>query len=271
MGRWSREISRYAALFDSLSDAYDQSGVPFFGQIARGLVDGLELVPGERVLDLGAGRGAATFPLAAAVGEQGRVDTVDLAPGMVRRLTEDARGVRQVHVGLGDAADPRPPAPPYDAVVSSLVIFFLDDPVGALTRWHALLRTGGRVGVATFQPWHGAWRALDELEDEFSESPTSPDPRFDTDEGVAGTVAVGRLLGGAHRAGELRRGVRRRRPVAGVVMGDPDGRPVEADPRGRASRDHGARDRDPRTQPPPGRSSGPGGRRPLHLRHRLIR
>ena len=182
------EISRYAALFDSLSDAYDQSGVPFFGQIARGLVDGLELVPGERVLDLGAGRGAATFPLAAAVGEQGRVDTVDLAPGMVRRLTEDARGVRQVHVGLGDAADPRPPAPPYDAVVSSLVIFFLDDPVGALTRWHALLRTGGRVGVATFQPWHGAWRALDELEDEFSESPTSPDPRFDTDEGVAGLL-----------------------------------------------------------------------------------
>ena len=44
MGRWSRARSRrYAALFDSLSDAYDQSGVPFFGQIARGLVEGLEL------------------------------------------------------------------------------------------------------------------------------------------------------------------------------------------------------------------------------------
>jgi SAM-dependent methyltransferase len=178
-------LTGYAALFDSLSDAYDQSGVPFFGQIARGLVDGLELQPGERVLDIGAGRGAATFLVAAAVGEHGRVDTVDLAPGMVRRLTEDTRGMRQVHVGLGDGADPQPPAPPYDAVVSSLLIFFLDDPVGALTRWRALLRAGGRVGVATFQPWHGAWRSLDELASEFSERPTSSDPRFDTDERVA--------------------------------------------------------------------------------------
>jgi hypothetical protein len=41
------------------------------------------------------------------------------------------------------------------------------------------------VGVATFQPWHGAWRSLDELQDAFSESPSAPDPRFGTDERVA--------------------------------------------------------------------------------------
>jgi ubiquinone/menaquinone biosynthesis C-methylase UbiE len=178
-------VARYVAMFDGFSDSYDQSGVPFFGMIARGLVDRMELEPGERVLDIGAGRGAATFPAAAAVGPGGRVDTLDLAPGMVSRLKDDARSVRQVHVGVGDATDPRPPAPPYDAIISSLVLFFLPDPVQALARWRALLRPGGRVGVSTFQPWAGLWQRLFDLHLEFSEDSWEPDPRFATDERVA--------------------------------------------------------------------------------------
>jgi SAM-dependent methyltransferase len=178
------QVAGYVALFDGLSGSYDQSGVPFFGVIARGLVDGLDIGTGERVLDIGAGRGAATFPIAAAVGEGGRVDTLDLAPGMVHRLTRDARHLPQVRVGFGDATDPRPPAPPYDAIVSSLVLFFLPDPVEGLVRWRALLRPGGRLGVSTFQPWYGTWQHLLDLHLEYTEEFLLPDPRFATDERV---------------------------------------------------------------------------------------
>jgi SAM-dependent methyltransferase len=62
-----------------------------------------------------------------------------------------------------------------------MVIFFLDDPTAALTRWRQLLRPGGRLGVATFQPWDGAWQALDALYDEFVEEPLPSDDRWDTD------------------------------------------------------------------------------------------
>ena len=180
------EVTGYPALFDSLSEHYDQSGVPFFRVMARGLVDRLDVQPDQKALDIGSGRGAATFPLAEAVGPRGRVDALDLAPGMVRRLSEDTAHLSQVRVTRSDAADPRPPDPPYDVIASSMVIFFLDDPVAALTRWRALLRPGGRVGVATFQPWVGTWRALDELYEEFVENPlpAAADYWWDTDESV---------------------------------------------------------------------------------------
>ena len=57
--------------------------------MARGLVDRLRVQPGEKALDIGSGRGAVTRPLAEDVGPTGRVDAVDLAPGMVRLLGED--------------------------------------------------------------------------------------------------------------------------------------------------------------------------------------
>ncbi len=182
------EVTGYPALFDSLSEQYDQSGVPFFRAIAAGLVERLGVQPGEKALDIGSGRGAATFALASAVGPTGRVDALDLAPGMIRRLTTDAAHLPQVHVSRGDAADPRPPQPPYDVVAASLVIFFLDDPTAALRRWRAVLRPGGRLGFATFQPWRGAWAALVEASDEFAVEPPSTDGRWGTDAQVEAMV-----------------------------------------------------------------------------------
>lgn len=179
------EMTAYAALFDRLSGAYDQSGVPFFGPIAGGLVDRLDVQAGETALDIGSGRGAVTSRLAAAVGPTGRVDALDLAPGMVRLLTADTMDLAHVHVGLGDAADPRPPAAPYDVIASSLVLFFLDEPVDALGRWRALLRPGGRLGITSFQEWWGAWAALVNLYEDFThDSISQSDDRFWSDAGV---------------------------------------------------------------------------------------
>ena len=91
-----------AGVFDRAAETYDAVGVPWFGPIAAGLVEVLNVQPGERVLDVGCGCGAALVPLAHATGPTGSVLGIDLAPAMVartaaeivRRLEELGRPIR---------------------------------------------------------------------------------------------------------------------------------------------------------------------------------
>lgn len=180
----------WPGLFDSIAEHYDQSGVPWFRPIARHLVDLVDPRPGERFLELGSGRGAMTRPLAEAVGPDGQVDAFDIAPSMVRLLQEElARaGVSNVRLAVGDAGDPRPPATSYDAVVGSLMLFFLPDPGAALTRWRMMLRPGGRVGISSFPVPSGRFRELMGLVVEYAgQGPSSRGGSpFDSDQGVEG-------------------------------------------------------------------------------------
>lgn len=152
-----------AGVFDRAADSYDQVGVPWFGPIAEGLVAELAVRTGERVLDVGCGRGAALLPLATATGPTGRVLGIDLAPRMVELTAQAARELSQVEVRVADAADPALPAASFDVVASSLVLFFLADPAAAVRQWVRLLVPQGRLGVATFGPQDEAWRRLDEV------------------------------------------------------------------------------------------------------------
>lgn len=156
---------RVARLFDELAPSYDQSGVDFFRPIAARLVELLEVRPGERALDLGCGRGAATFPLAAATGPEGSVTAVDVAPGMVEltRAQAERDGVANVEVAVMDAAAPTLPERHFDVVASSLVLFFLPDPKEALARWVRLVAPGGRIGISTFAGEDPVLTAVDDL------------------------------------------------------------------------------------------------------------
>jgi ubiquinone/menaquinone biosynthesis C-methylase UbiE len=152
-----------AAKFDRVADTYDNVGVPWFTPIAERLVAGLAPRPGERALDIGSGRGAALFALAAAVGPTGSVYGIDLAARMVDATRADIarRGLANVDLEVMDAADPQFPRAGFDIVASSLVVFFLPDPAGALRRWRELLVEGGRLGISTFGAASEAWRAVD--------------------------------------------------------------------------------------------------------------
>jgi ubiquinone/menaquinone biosynthesis C-methylase UbiE len=176
----------WPGVFDRIAGEYDQSGVAWFKPIAAGLVELLDPRPGEHFLELGSGRGAATFPLAHAVGPDGRVDALDLAPSMVRLLRADLdrAGLTQVRVATGDASDPHPPGTSYDGIASSLVLFFVPDPVTALSEWRRHLRPGGRAGIATFEPWTGRFAELWDVMEEYVGRTESDDSPFDTDEGV---------------------------------------------------------------------------------------
>lgn len=152
-----------AAKFDRVSDTYDNVGVPWFTPIAERLVAGLAPRPGDRTLDIGSGRGAALFALAAAVGPTGSVHGIDLAARMVDATRADIarRGLANVDLEVMDATDPQFPQAGFDVIASSLVVFFLPDPAGALRRWRELLVDGGRLGISTFGAASAVWRAVD--------------------------------------------------------------------------------------------------------------
>jgi ubiquinone/menaquinone biosynthesis C-methylase UbiE len=141
-----------AGVFDRSAATYDRVGVDFFSVIGEQLVRDAALGPGQSVLDVGCGRGAVTFAAAETVGPTGSVTAIDLAPGMVRLTAEEARerGLVQVRAAVMDAQEPDLPDAGFDVVLSSLVLFFLPDPVAGLRAWRAAARDGGRLGFTTF-------------------------------------------------------------------------------------------------------------------------
>lgn len=188
-------IAQVAALFDRVAPTYDTTGHPWFTPIAEALVAEVAPRPGERVLDVGTGKGAALWAAAAAVGPSGMAAAIDIAPGMVTSArAEAARRGLNVRIELGDATDPAADLGPVDVILSSLVLFFLPDPAAAVRSWGELLTPEGRIGVATFGPRDPAWERLDELFDPYL-PPGMLDARtsgsrgpFATDDGVAGLL-----------------------------------------------------------------------------------
>src|SRR3954454_6263225 len=153
-----------AQIFDSLADSYDQTGVEFFRPVGARLVSLLDPQPGARALDIGCGRGAVTLPLATAVGPGGAVTAIDVSSAMVAATRElvSSAGLANVTVTQVDAAELAQDTA-YDVLASSLVLFFLEDPVAALTGWVSLLGHRGRIGLSTFGALDEASKALDGL------------------------------------------------------------------------------------------------------------
>ena len=154
-----------AAVFDRVADDYDHVGVPWFTPIAEHLIRELAPQPGQRMLDIGTGRGAALWPLAAAVGQTGSVTAIDISERMIAATNQEAteRALAHVTIAVGDAQRPALAAESFDAIASSLVLFYIPDPAAALSAWIDLLVPGGRLGISTFGPRSAGWVHLDEV------------------------------------------------------------------------------------------------------------
>jgi ubiquinone/menaquinone biosynthesis C-methylase UbiE len=184
-----------AGIFDRAAETYDQVGVRFFADVGEQLVRDAGLRTGQRVLDVGCGRGAVTFAAAGAVGTTGSVLGIDLAPSMVALTAAEAAadGIGNVETAVMDAQQPDLEAAAFDAVLSSLVLFFLPDPIAALRAWRAATRDDGLLGITTFagrddERW--SW-----LEDVFpTRDPKAGTPEaeehspFDSTDGVHGLL-----------------------------------------------------------------------------------
>ncbi|MDJ0847018.1 MAG: methyltransferase domain-containing protein [Myxococcota bacterium] len=112
------------------------------------VVQALELAPGDRVADLGAGEGYFVPHLSEAVGAEGRVYAVDVEADIVRSLEERFPPDRtNVEVVLGDFGDPGLGDGSVDLVLIVNTYHHIEDRPAYFRRLKADLRPGARVAV----------------------------------------------------------------------------------------------------------------------------
>ena len=135
---WSELAPTWLELEDQLEEV---GGPP--GELA---MDRLELLPGQRVVDLGCGSGRTTLELAARVGPGGEVVGVDISAEMLARGRERAArlgagNVEFVHADaqVHDFGEAR-----FDAAYSRFGVMFFTDPVAAFANVRTALRPGER-------------------------------------------------------------------------------------------------------------------------------
>ena len=146
----SEDAEAIAAVFGRAATTYD-TVTPFFARLGARLVEIADLRRGERVLDLGCGRGATLLPAAERVGPAGSVVGVDLAEEMVALTAADVErlGVANASVLRMDAEALELPDGCVDVVVSSFVLHVLPHPDRAAAACLRVLRPGGRCVAAT--------------------------------------------------------------------------------------------------------------------------
>jgi SAM-dependent methyltransferase len=119
-------------------------------------MDRLDLLPGQRVVDLGCGSGRTTLELASRVGPGGEVLGVDIAAEMLARGRERAArsgagNIEFLHadVQVHDLGQAR-----FDAAYSRFGVMFFTDPVAAFANVRTALRPGGML---SFVCWQGVF------------------------------------------------------------------------------------------------------------------
>lgn len=124
------------------------------------MVATLQLQPGQRAADIGAGDGTFTFPIAEKVGTNGIVYAVEVEDDKVQKIAAvtQKRGLNNVRVILGGETDPQLPEA-VDLVVIINVLHHIEDRAGYLRNLPRHLRPNARVAIIDFTdrwpPFHG--------------------------------------------------------------------------------------------------------------------
>jgi O-methyltransferase / aklanonic acid methyltransferase len=106
---------------------------------------------GDRVLDIGCGRGACLFPAAELVGPGGHVLGIDIAAAMIRETAAEAarQGMTNVDLRLLDAQQLDLPARSFDLITGSYSVIFLPDAPAAMGAYAELLADNGRIAFTS--------------------------------------------------------------------------------------------------------------------------
>lgn len=137
---------------DDFARVYDASGTRVTAPIALAaldLVDSLGIIGADtRVLDIAAGTGALSIP---AVERGASVLAIDIAPGMVNRLSAKAEDYPGLEVRLMDGQNLELEDASFDATFSIIGVSLFSDWRRGLREQVRVLKPGGRACVATWR------------------------------------------------------------------------------------------------------------------------
>ncbi|MFQ5719550.1 MAG: class I SAM-dependent methyltransferase [Acidobacteriota bacterium] len=140
------DVSRFVRIFDAPErDAWQKPAE---------VIKALDLEPGMRVADVGAGTGYFLERLSGAVGSTGAVFASDLEPGMIVHLRDRAEsaGLDNVIPVLASVTDPRLPDGAVDVVLICDTWHHISSRVEYARRLRRDLAPGGRVVIVDFRP-----------------------------------------------------------------------------------------------------------------------
>ena len=155
-------------IFDGAAERYDRAGPSVFRKFGRQLVEMLNLVGGERVLDVATGKGAALIPAAELVGRYGRVVGIDLSIKMLDETEAVARetGLDNFELYKMDAEHLEFRDEIFDLVICAFGLFFFPSMKVALQEMRRVLAPSGKLGVTVFggspPPFDPGWRIFAE-------------------------------------------------------------------------------------------------------------
>ncbi len=126
-------------------------------QVER-VVKTLDVKPGMRIADVGAGTGLFSLPFAKAVGPSGKVYAIDVDAGLLAIVKEKANGagLANIETIVAGATDPKVPEP-VDLLFICDTMHHLPNQAEYVKQFAKLLKPGGRVAVIDFK--EGNWPA----------------------------------------------------------------------------------------------------------------
>jgi ubiquinone/menaquinone biosynthesis C-methylase UbiE len=150
--RVSRTKQQARAYYSRLSSFYDLLSGGAEGRLRDDAIRRLDIRPGERVLEIGAGTGAGLRRMAQSAGPSGAAVGVDLADGMLAVARKRMRGrefARRTALVCADGARLPFRTGAFDAVFLSFTLELFDTPEipVVLARCRGALKPGGRLGV----------------------------------------------------------------------------------------------------------------------------
>ena len=152
-----------AEVFGRAAPTYDRTGR--FAYFGRRLVAAVGVMPGARVLDIAAGRGAILFPAAEQVGAEGKVIGIDLSEPMVKLTAAEIQrqGLTHAEMFCMDAEQLIFEPASFDAVFCGFSIQYFLNLEQTLSRIRRTLRPGGVLAVSAWGQADPRWARMQTL------------------------------------------------------------------------------------------------------------
>jgi arsenite methyltransferase len=139
--RLGYDVATVADLPDRAVESFAGVGNPFSLR---------QLLPGERIIDIGSGAGFDSFVAATQVGNGGRVVGIDMTPEMLKKSRDSAEALGLDHVEFREGLAEAIPADDgwADAVISNGVINLCANKRAVFNEIRRVLRPGGHLQFA---------------------------------------------------------------------------------------------------------------------------